>query len=229
MNVVAILQARMTSTRLPGKVLREMAGKTMLEHVVERVSAARLVDQVVIATTTDPSDDVLYDFCVERGWSVVRGSMEDVLSRFVLAADTFSADVIVRVTTDCPLADPDLIDDVVRVLMCSDYDYVSNRLPPEERTIPLGLDVECFRRSALENAARNAVVGPEREHVTPYIYNNRDMFRCLHLKYPDIGHGSLRMTVDTPDDFRFLENVMETLDSFGWKRSIPEAVEKSGQ
>lgn len=226
MKVVAILQARMTSTRLPGKVLREMAGKTMLEHVVERVSAARLVDQVVIATTTDPSDDVLHEFCAERGWSVVRGSMEDVLSRFVLAAERFSADIIVRVTTDCPLADPQLIDDVVRVVMSSDYDYVSNRLPPDERTIPLGLDVECFRRSALENAATNAAAGPEREHVTPYIYNNRTKLRCLHLKYPDIGHADLRMTVDTLGDFKLLEEVIETVNGFGWKHAISQVVAK---
>ena len=223
MNVVAILQARMTSTRLPGKVLREMAGKTMLEHVVERVSAARLVDQVVIATTTEPSDDVLYDFCVERGWSVVRGSMEDVLSRFVLAADTFSADVIVRVTTDCPLADPDLIDDVVRVLMCSDYDYVSNRLPPEERTIPLGLDVECFWRSALDNAGTNAAVGPEREHVTPYIYNNRKKFRCVHLRYPEIGKPDLRLTVDTQEDFQTVTSILKSVRVGGWDETISVA------
>jgi spore coat polysaccharide biosynthesis protein SpsF len=191
-----------------------MAGKTMLEHVVERVSAARLVDQVVIATTTDPSDDVLYDFCVERGWSVVRGSMEDVLARFVLAADTFRADVIVRVTTDCPLADPDLIDDVVRVLMCSDYDYVSNRLPPEERTIPLGLDVECFRKSALEIANATATCESEREHVTPYIYNNREKFRCLHLRYPEVSEISARLTVDTVEDFARVSLLLSKVNDF---------------
>jgi spore coat polysaccharide biosynthesis protein SpsF len=194
-----------------------MAGKTMLEHVVERVSAAWLVDQVVIATTTDPSDDVLHEFCAERGWSVVRGSMEDVLSRFVLAAERFRADIIVRVTTDCPLADPELIDDVVRVVMSSDYDYVSNRLPPDERTIPLGLDVECFRRSALEGAATNAADGPEREHVTPYIYHNREKFRCMHLRYPEIGEPDFRLTVDTQADFELISRILVDRSSFSWK------------
>lgn len=217
MNVVAILQARMSSTRLPGKVLMNLAGKTMLEHVYDRVRAASLVNQVVIATTTDPSDDELFTFCKEKGYEVVRGPLEDVLGRFMLAADVFDADIIVRVTTDCPLADPQLIDDVVREVLSGDYDYVSNRLPPEARTIPIGLDVEGFTKAALDRANFEATRAEEREHVTPYIYNNQNTYRCLHLRYPEIGHAEERWTVDTPEDFAFAQAILSLNPSMNWR------------
>lgn len=220
MNVVAILQARMSSTRLPGKVLMNLAGKTMLEHVYDRVQAARLVNQVVIATTTDPGDDELFAFCKAKGYEVIRGPLEDVLGRFVLAADAYQADIIVRVTTDCPLADPQLIDDVVQEVLTGDYDYVSNRLPPEPRTIPIGLDVEGFTKAALDRANSEATRAEEREHVTPYIYNNQNRYRCLHLRYPEIGHAEERWTVDTPEDFAFAQAILRSNPQMSWRKTL---------
>jgi spore coat polysaccharide biosynthesis protein SpsF (cytidylyltransferase family) len=217
MKVVAILQARSTSTRLPGKVLMEIAGKTMLERVFERVSAAQTVNEVVVATTEDPSDDQLMEFCSRIGVPAIRGSLNDVLSRFIVAADATQADIIVRVTTDCPLADPELIDEVVNRILKGDCDYVSNRLPPDPRSIPIGLDVEAVTYAALKTADEEAQLTPEREHVTPFIYNRQDVFRCVHLEHPEIGHGEDRWTVDTPEDMEFVRALTPFVSSFSWR------------
>lgn len=220
MKVVAILQARTTSTRLPSKVLMDINGKTMLEHVIERVSAAQTVDEVIVATTEDPSDDQLVKFCSLIGVRAVRGSLNDVLARFVVAADATAADIIVRVTTDCPLADPDLIDEVVNRILVGDCDYVSNRLPPEPRSIPIGLDVEALTYSALKTANEKAQLQQEREHVTPFIYNRQDDFCCIHLKHPEIGNGEARWTVDTLEDITFIRKLMPFIDSFAWQATF---------
>lgn len=220
MKVVAILQARMTSSRLPGKVLMDINGHTMLESVVQRVGAARTVDQVVIATTEEPTDDLIVAFCATHELPVIRGSLNDVLARFVKAALTYSADVIVRVTTDCPLADPDLIDEVVDHIVANNCDYVSNRLPPEPRTIPIGLDVEAITLSALMKAHEDAQLPSDREHVTSYIYNHQEIFHCVHLKHPEIGHGDDRWTVDTPEDIVFVRRIYPVLTSTSWKDTM---------
>jgi spore coat polysaccharide biosynthesis protein SpsF len=183
-NVVAIIQARMASSRLPDKVLLDIGGRPMLEWVVERTRWAQRVTEVVVATTLDPSDDPVFEFCKQKGYRVGRGSVHDVLDRYYQTAKHFQADVIVRITADCPLIDPGLIDQAVQLflsvtgslelramLAAPRFDFVANRLPPPwGRTYPIGLDVEVMTFDALEQAKRRAVSKHQREHVTPYLY-----------------------------------------------------------
>ena len=208
-RVVAIIQARTGSTRLPRKVLSEIAGEPMLGRVIERVSEARLVDDVVVATTVDSSDDPIVELASERGWRFTRGSIDDVLSRYVDAAREHEAEVIVRVCSDCPLIDPALVDDVVRPLIDRpELDYVANNMPP--RTYPIGLDVEAFRRAALETAHREDHDPALREHVTPYIRQRPERFHILGLNHPD-DLSAHRWTVDEPADLQLIERVYGAL------------------
>ena len=219
MRTVAIIQARMSSTRLPGKVLKLASGRTMLDRMCERVSRARSVHQVVVATTTDPSDNAIERTCNRLGVAVYRGSLQDVLDRFYRAALEYHADVIVRLTGDCPLIDPVLIDDVVTALGDKKVDFACNRLPPPfARTYPIGLDVEACTFSALEEAWLNAKQKHEREHVLPYLYAEPGRYTVLQLNYPaDLGH--LRWTLDTPEDLLLLRRIYRHFcgrNDFSW-------------
>jgi spore coat polysaccharide biosynthesis protein SpsF len=180
-RTIAIIQARMSSSRLPGKVLLDLAGQPMLARVVERSRRAVSVDQVVVATTTDPSDDPIERLCAERGYPFYRGSQHDVLDRYYRAAQHFGADVVVRITADCPVIDPDVIARTIAVLQnelsITDHpspipnDFAANRLPPPwDRTLPIGLDVEVVSFAALERAWKEADRPFQREHVMPYFY-----------------------------------------------------------
>ncbi len=183
-QVLAIIQARMAASRLPGKVMQDIGGKPMLEWVVERTHRAKTVNKVVVATTLDPSDDPIFDFCKQMDYRVGRGNVHDVLDRYYQTAKHFRADIVVRVTADCPFIDPDLIDQAVRLLLsgtgaldlrkklaASRFDFVANRLPPPwGRTYPIGLDVEVFTFDVLEQAWRRAIAPNHREHVTPFFY-----------------------------------------------------------
>ena len=151
-RIVAVIQARMGSTRLPGKVLKPLAGQPVLARVVDRVRRARHVDEVVVATTTLPADDVLADLCRTRGWACERGSEEDLLDRYHAAAAAHHADAVVRITSDCPVIDPGVVDRVVEAFLVQPCDYASNTLEP--RTFPRGLDTEVFSQAALELAWR---------------------------------------------------------------------------
>ena len=174
-KVLAIIQARMGSTRFPGKVMTDLAGRPLLDHVVKRAQQAHMLTLVRVATSDCPADDIIAQFCKEEEIPYFRGSEEDVLDRFYHAAEHFSADVIVRLTADCPLLDPEIIDRVVKFFQSGEYDYVSNtRIEP---TYPDGLDTEVFRYSALERAWREACLRSEREHVTPYIWKQPTLFR----------------------------------------------------
>jgi len=178
-RVVAIVQARMSSSRLPGKVLLPIGEQPMLVHVVERARRSFLVREVVVATTTDPSDDPIEQLCIERGYACARGSLHDVLDRYYQAARAFQADVIVRITADCPLIDPQVIDRTLQAYhslvtqspAASAECFAANRLPPPwGRTIPIGLDVEVVGFAALARAWREADQPFQREHVMPYFY-----------------------------------------------------------
>jgi len=219
MKVVAIIQARMSSTRLPGKVLKLASGRTMLDRMLERVKKARTISEVVTATTTDPSDDSIARACKKLGVSVFRGSLQDVLDRFYQAARMHHADIIVRLTADCPLIDPALIDETVNALIQQKADFACNRLPPPfSRTYPIGLDVEACTFKALEQAWRGADQKHEREHVLPYLYNVPGRFKVLQLNYTmDLGH--LRWTLDTPEDLVLLRRVYRYFrgrNDFSW-------------
>jgi spore coat polysaccharide biosynthesis protein SpsF len=207
-RVVAIVQARMGSTRLPGKVLADIAGRPMLAWVVERARHARRVAEVVVATTTDAGDDPVADLCAGRGFACVRGHPTDVLDRYVQAARQFAAGVIVRLTGDCPLTDPALIDQAVQAFESANppVDLVANRLP-DGRTFPIGLDIEVCSRQALEQAWREADQPYQREHVMPYLYEVPGRFRVLRLDH-DPDYGLLRWAVDTPEDLEVVRRIM---------------------
>jgi spore coat polysaccharide biosynthesis protein SpsF len=209
--ILAIIQARMGSSRLPGKVLLDLAGRPVLWHAVSRVRKARLVDQVLVATTDQAADEPIRRFCAERGIACFDGSEQDVLDRFVQAArfaGAGAADGIVRITADCPLIDPAVIDQVVTLYLESGVDYVSNVQPP---TFPDGLDVEVFRFSALLTAWREAKLQSEREHVTPYLRNHPEQFAARNLTH-DNDLSALRWTLDEPADYELLRRVVNALE-----------------
>lgn len=222
-RVAAIVQARMASSRLPGKVLAEIAGEPMLMHVVRRARRARTLQEVWVATTTSPSDDPVAAVCAERRVPFTRGHPTDVLDRFYRAALHVSAEVIVRLTADCPLLDPALLDLTVEAFLEADppADLVVNRLPGA-RTYPIGLDVEVVSFQALERAWREAAEPYQREHVLPFLYDPPGRFRVLRLD-AERDYGDLRWTVDTAEDLEFVRQVYARLGAradFGWREVL---------
>ena len=211
-GVVAIIQARMGSSRLPGKVLKDIGGVPMLARVVVRARRARSLGRVVVATTTDPGDDLLAAYCRKQGFPVFRGDPYDVLDRYYQAATRFDAEIIVRLTADCPVIDPREIDRTVSAFLDAKVDFAANRLPPPwHRTTPIGMDTEVVTFRALARAWREAEAKYEREHVMPYFYEEAGRFNILLVDHdPDLG--DLRLTVDTPED---LELVRKVFDRFG--------------
>ena len=205
---LAILQARMSSSRLPGKVLAPVLGMPMIGRQLERLARARRIDQLLVATSTDPSDDPLAAYVESLGLPVCRGSLSDVLDRFRQAADLFpGARAVIRLTADCPLTDPSLIDRVIDRHFDVDADWTSAGLV---RTFPHGLDVEAIRPSALREAAERAVDPYEREHVTPYINRRPETYRLVSVtRTPSLAH--LRWTVDLPADLAFVRGVYASL------------------
>lgn len=222
-KVVAIVQARMDSSRLPGKVLKSICGRPMLDWVITRAKRSAAFTQLVVATTTNPSDDVLENYCSENKIPCYRGSPADVLDRYVQAGRKFQADVIVRLTADCPLIDPDLIDQTYSAFMESGVDFAANRLPPPyKRTYPIGLDVEIVSMPALEKAWRDAAELYEREHVMPFIYQHTEKFKLSILDH-SVDYGAYRWTVDTPQDLAFIQSVAEKFScrmDFSWLEVI---------
>lgn len=204
MRVVAIVQARMGSSRLPGKVLRDLCGASMLSRGIDRLRNASSLEHIVIATTTRPEDDAIVDEGEHLGAQVFRGSAEDVLSRYAGAARASHADAIVRITSDCPLIDPRVVDQVVAALT-RDVDYASNT---EIRTFPRGLDCEAFHRDTLDRMDRMATSIPAREHVTAFIHEQPALFRTAQLVAP-VDHSDLRWTVDTEADFDLVRILFE--------------------
>ncbi len=219
--VVAIIQARMGSTRLPGKVLADIEGQPMLAWVVERARRARKVERTVVATTTDAGDDPVVALCAARGYACTRGHPTDVLDRYLQAAREAGAQVVVRITADCPLIDPEVVDRTVEAFLAAwpGVDYASNRIV---RTYPIGLDVEVVRREALERAAVEAREPYQREHVTPYLYESPGRFRVVSVEAED-DYGHLRWTVDTPEDLAFVRQVYRRFGGradFGWREVL---------
>jgi spore coat polysaccharide biosynthesis protein SpsF len=204
--IAAIIQARMGSTRLPGKVIKPLCGKPVLWHVVTRVMEAKTIDTVIVATTEKKEDDAIVDLCHEYKFPVLRGSENDVLDRYYQCASTFHADVIVRITSDCPLIDPCVVDLVVRDYLIGNFDYVTNTL---EYTFPDGLDVEVFSFEALKTAWQHATLSSEREHVTPYIRNHGE-FRKKNVTAKN-PYPSYRLTLDFPEDYQLIKQIYEGL------------------
>ncbi|MBN1264756.1 MAG: glycosyltransferase family protein [Anaerolineales bacterium] len=207
--ILAVIQARMGSSRLPDKVLLDIAGRPMLARVVERAKQAALLDDVIVATTIDPEDDPVAAFCEQQGYPFCRGPVFDVLARYHLAAETFDGQTIVRITADCPLIDPDVIDRTIdKFLQQPAAVYASNRL--QRYTYPIGLDVEVFTRDGLERAFSDAEEPYQREHVTPFFYDTPGKFPLVSVE-AEGEYGHLRWTVDTPEDLEFVRRVYRLL------------------
>ena len=204
-RTLAIIQARMSSTRLPGKVLRDLCGKPMLARQIERISACKLIDILVVATSVDASDNPVADLCADLGILCHRGPLDDVLGRFSEAALRFGPpEHVVRLTGDCPLSDPTIIDACIGLHLANGADYTSNCVV---RTYPKGLDVEVVTYAALEAAVREARTAYEREHVTPFIIRQPERFRQERFMY-STDLSALRWVVDTPADFDFAKKCL---------------------
>lgn len=234
-KTVAIIQGRMSSSRLPGKILADISGQPMLTRVYMRTSRAKTLDEVIFATTTDASDDPVAEYCDFSGIPFTRGSLFDVLDRYYQTALSAKADVVVRITADCPVIDPQLIDNVVNTLIDEDYDFVCNRLPPpHQRTYPIGLDVEACTFKVLKKAWKEAKEPQHREHAMPYFYEGVQLSAVSRqlsegesprgFKVALLNHitdfGEYRWTVDMPEDLEFMRQVyahFDGRDDFTWK------------
>lgn len=206
MKTVIIVQARMTSTRLPGKVLKTVLDKPLLEYQIERLRRIKSADEIVIATTTNVTDQPIVDFCNRLSLPFFRGSEEDVLARYHGTAKKYNADIVVRITSDCPVIDPAVCEEEITFFLenQSQYDYV--RL----EQYPRGLDAEVFSFKVLEECFREATDKPDREHVTPFIYRHPERYRIKHI-ICDEDYSYHRWTVDTPEDFELVKRIIEEL------------------
>lgn len=205
--IAAIIQARMGSTRLPGKVLKKLNGKSLIENIVLRVRHCTTVDEILVATTTNKLDDELEQWCFEHQIKCYRGDEKDVLKRYFDAASFINADVIIRITADDPFKDPKVIDAVVKQLIDNNLDFSFNNFPP---TFPEGLDTEVFTYEAIKKAMESNTTDFEKEHVTQYFYHNPNDFRMMNYSYTkDVS--DIRLTVDSKEDFLLAEEIYSKL------------------
>jgi len=214
-RTVAIIQARLSSIRLPGKVMYPLDGTPVIKRIINRVQQARTVDEIVVATTTNAPDDLLAAVAREADASVFRGSEPDVLGRLYEASEQHNADTVVRICADSPLVDGHLVDKAVRKLTSDEYDYVSNKL---ERTVPVGIDVEAFTKTSFETVEKKSTAPYEREHVTVYYRESPKIFSCGRLDSSEIfgdpdlqNRTDLRVTLDEPEDYRLLNKIFVDL------------------
>jgi spore coat polysaccharide biosynthesis protein SpsF len=237
-NICVIVQARMGSTRLPGKVMKDIVGKPLLLHVLERIKRIETEDAIVVATTTVKEDDTIVDAVTtyDSKITIYRGSSQDVLDRYYRAAVHCKADVIVRITADDPLIDPKISNTVIETFLKNQCDYCCNNMP---RTYPYGLDTEVFSFESLERARKKAHTPHEREHVTPYIRGNPDKFKLLNVKHTT-DLSNLRWSVDYPEDLAFvteiynrlypenptfsMEDILDVLNREPWLREMNEVI-----
>jgi spore coat polysaccharide biosynthesis protein SpsF len=204
-----IIQARMNSSRLPGKVMKKLNNKPMLNYVLEQIRFSKLVKKIIVATTHSKNDDLIYEYVKKKGINIFRGKSKDVLDRYFQCAKKFQLDTIVRITSDCPLIDPEIIDLVIKNYMQGDFDYISNNKP---RTFPYGMDVEVFSFKSLKKAWVEASLPSEREHVTPYIYKNLKKFKIKNIKQKK-NFSKIRITVDRQNDFELIKNIVNNVKS----------------
>ena len=210
MKIVTIIQARMTSERLPGKVLFQVLERPLLSYMLERISRVEHCDEVVVATTTNVEDQPVVDLCEEMKVLCYRGSEHDVLARYYEAAKQSRADIVVRLTADCPLMDPSIVDQSIVWFVKNKerLNYLSNG---RKRTFPRGMDVEVFSFSALETAHYEAKDQYDREHVTPYLYHHMDQEKVDHFINPNGDMSNLRITIDYQEDFELISNILAAL------------------
>ncbi len=204
--ILAIIQARMSSTRLPGKVMKEILGKPLIGYLLERVAGAKMISRIILATSTDKSNDALAEYVSSLGIEVFRGSENDVLDRYYRAAARYMPQAVVRITGDCPILDPRVIDQVVKFFTDRNFDYVSNIEPP---TFPDGMDIEVFSFRLLKAAREKANLPSEREHVTPYMRNRDGIKRGNVTNKEDLS--AERWTVDNKEDFSLIKKIIEEI------------------
>ncbi|MBF0362577.1 MAG: glycosyltransferase family protein [Oligoflexia bacterium] len=218
----ALIQARMTSARFHGKVLKKILERPMLELMVERVRKSQMIDDVIVITSTDLSDDPIELFCLEKNICYFRGDLNDVLNRYYQAAKKFKVKNIVRLTGDCPLIDPWLIDETVKFFIENKLDFAGNSTPPES-TVPDGMDVEIFSFESLQRASKEAYTTSDREHVTFYFWKNPDKFRVgIYKLENNLSH--YRLSVDYPEDFELVTKIFEFFNNNN--NNIPATLEK---
>lgn len=223
-GTLAIIQARMGSTRLPGKVLADLGGASALSRLVSRTRRSTFVNGIVVATSANPADEAIVAECASLDVPCFRGSEEDVLDRYYHAARYYAAESVVRITADCPLLDPELLDELISAFLNTSYDYASNALPPR---YPRGLGAEIFTAEALSRAWQNATQAYQRVHVTPYFYQNTHLFRLLCVVgKTDYSHH--RWTLDTVEDLALIRSIFSRFpnrDDFSW-REVLELVKR---
>ena len=227
MKVVIINQARMTSTRLPAKVIKQVLGKPLLEYQIERLKRVKLADQIVVATTINDTDQPIIDLCDRLSITSYRGSEDDVLARYHGAAIANQANAVVRVTSDCPIIDPQIIDQVIQFYLdvYPKYDYVSNC---STRSYPRGMDTEIFTFQSLNEAFHQATSQSDREHVTPFIYRQFNRYNLGQINYVG-NHCTHRWTVDTLEDFELIKKIIENLYPFKPEFSLEDCLELLSQ
>ena len=219
MRVVAIVQARMGSSRLPGKVLMDVGGNTALARTIIRLSRSTRIDEIVVATTTAPQDDAIAREAKLIRVKCFRGSEDDVLWRYSQAAESFRANMVVRITSDCPLIDPEIVDQVIDKCVTEKADFACNVLP---RSFPRGLDTEVFRRAALTKVESLADQPYQREHVTPLFYERQDLFRFVSVS-AEADYSRYRWTLDTAEDLELIRAIYSHFNSngdFTWREVI---------
>lgn len=222
--VIAIIQARMGSTRLPNKSLMDIDGKTALEFMIDRVRKSNLVDDIVIATTTNQEDDMIADLCINNQINCYRGSENDVLDRYYQSAKKHEATIVVRLTSDCPLIDPVLIDETINLFIKKKVDYASNAVPPDKKKYPDGSDVEVFSFDALQRSWVETTDIKDREHVTFYMWDKRDNFNTIMLDN-EYDWGKYRITVDYTEDLELVRKIVKKLNDNNLDGSTKEIIE----
>jgi spore coat polysaccharide biosynthesis protein SpsF len=209
MKIIATIEARMSSSRLPGKVLLEANGKPMLLYLVERLKSVPSLDDIVIATTTNQSDDAIVDFACKNSINYFRGSENDVMIRVIEAAEQFCADVIVEITGDCPIIDPQIVEQTIQIFKNNEAEYVSNA---HLRGYPIGMDTQVFSLDTLKKSASMTSDTLDHEHVTLHIRNNPDIFKHIHLlPPPELNWPELGLTLDEQSDYELLRKIIEIL------------------
>jgi len=214
--ILAIIQARMGSTRLPGKVLKKISGKVMMEYQLDRIKKSKKINKVVVATSSLSQDDAIENFCKDYGVDCFRGTEDDVLSRYYLCARQYNPETIVRLTADCPLVDPVIIDNVIEKFEQDNSDYCSNTTPLEKSTFPDGTDVEVFSMKALEKANYEVDDPHFREHVTFQFWRTKEYASSTYMQVNN--QSKYRFTVDYPEDFEvvsYIINKLSEINSFG--------------
>ena len=214
-KIIAIIQARMGSTRLAGKVLLKVKNKPILDYVIYRLSKSKKIDDIILAITTSKKDDVLEEYAIKKSVKYFRGSEDDVLSRYYLAAKKYNADYIVRITSDCPFIDPEIVDNIIERHFNEGADYTANIL---KRTYPRGVDTEVINFEAIKQAYENAETSFQKEHVTPYIARQPEKFKLLSIEAKGkMRRPDIRVTIDTKEDYKLIEKILLHFDNLNFK------------